>query len=69
VTSREAVSILKRLGFEEIRQKGSRLTLRHSKTGAACTIPIHSGETLAPKTLQSILKQAGVDVDKFAKEI
>jgi predicted RNA binding protein YcfA (HicA-like mRNA interferase family) len=28
-------------------------------------VPVHSGETLKPKTLLSILDQAGVTVDEF----
>ncbi len=69
LTSRQVIRALKRLDFEEVRQKGSHLTLRHSKTGATCTVPVHSGETLAPKTLQSILKQTGVSVEKLLQEI
>jgi predicted RNA binding protein YcfA (HicA-like mRNA interferase family) len=63
------VRALKRLGFQEVRQKGSHLTLHNPRTGAICTVPIHSGETLAPKTLQSILKQAGVSLEEFIAEI
>jgi predicted RNA binding protein YcfA (HicA-like mRNA interferase family) len=29
------------------------------------TVPVHSENTLAPKTLQTILFQAGITVDEF----
>lgn len=69
VTARQVVRALKRLGFQKVRQKGSHLTLHNPETGAVCTVPIHSGETLAPKTLHSILKQAGVGLEEFVEEI
>jgi predicted RNA binding protein YcfA (HicA-like mRNA interferase family) len=28
-------------------------------------VPVHSGETLKPKTLASLLEQAGLSVDEF----
>jgi predicted RNA binding protein YcfA (HicA-like mRNA interferase family) len=69
VTARQVVRALKRLGFQEVRQKGSHLTLHNPKTGAVCTVPVHSGEILAPKTLQSILKQAGAGLEEFVEAI
>jgi predicted RNA binding protein YcfA (HicA-like mRNA interferase family) len=65
VASRRVVAALKRLGFEEVRQRGSHLTLHNPDTGAVCTVPVHARETLPPKTLQSVLKQAGVSVDEL----
>jgi len=29
------------------------------------TVPVHAGTILKPKTLQSILDQAGIDVEAF----
>jgi predicted RNA binding protein YcfA (HicA-like mRNA interferase family) len=35
------------------------------KSGAVVTIPVHSGEIIKPKTLKSILDQAGMTVDEL----
>lgn len=64
-TGREAISALKQLGFKEVRSQGSHFTLYNSQTGAICTVPVHAGEILAPKTLQSILDQAGINLEEF----
>lgn len=67
MTGRQVIIALKRLGFEIIRQHGSHATLNHSSTGATCTVPIHAGEILAPKTLKSIIKQANISVNELLK--
>ena len=35
--------------------------------GKRVDIPIHAGETLAPKTLESILEHANLTVEEFQK--
>jgi predicted RNA binding protein YcfA (HicA-like mRNA interferase family) len=57
------------MGFKEIRSRGSHFTLFHPESGAICTIPIHAGETLAPKTLQKILEQANITEDELLKTL
>ena len=39
--------------------------LTHRDKGGRVTIPRHPSETLKPKTLQSILDQAGLSVDQL----
>lgn len=69
------VAALKRLGFEEVRQKGSHLVLRRSSTNADgtpatlfCVVPLHRRD-LAVGTLASVLRQAGVDADTFIQNL
>jgi predicted RNA binding protein YcfA (HicA-like mRNA interferase family) len=45
VTGKELVSILKKAGFEIIRQKGNHVFLRHSD-GRVTVVPVHKGETI-----------------------
>ncbi|MFH0791951.1 MAG: type II toxin-antitoxin system HicA family toxin [bacterium] len=60
-----AIKALKRARFYEYHYSGSHLQLRHSeKTELRVTIPF-SKKDLAPKTLKSILKQAGITVNEF----
>ncbi len=60
-----AVKALKRLGFEVVRQEGSHI--RMSKGNLRLTVPNH--KAIAPKTLQTMLRQAGVELDKFLEEL
>lgn len=69
------VAALKRLGFEEVRQKGSHLVLRRTTVNAddtsvsvICVVPLH-GRDLAVGTLASVLRQAGVDVETFIEAL
>lgn len=67
VTARELARFLLRNGFEEDRQTGSHLTLRHPKRGASVTIPMHGGRDLGRGLAQSLLKQAGFSIDDYLR--
>lgn len=54
----ELVSALQRLGFEQVRQRGSHVVMRRGTTG--CVVPLH--RELKTGTLSGILRQAGVAV-------
>jgi predicted RNA binding protein YcfA (HicA-like mRNA interferase family) len=62
-TPREALARLKRVGFEEVRQTGSHLFLRHPD-GRMTFIAMHRGD-IPPGTLRSILKQANLTEEEF----
>jgi predicted RNA binding protein YcfA (HicA-like mRNA interferase family) len=64
VTAREVVAVLRRLGFVDDRQTGSHLILRHPATRQRAVVPVHRGD-LKPKTLRSILADAGLTVEQF----
>jgi predicted RNA binding protein YcfA (HicA-like mRNA interferase family) len=53
------VAALERLGFERVRQIGSHIRL--TKGPLHVTVPRH--DSLAPGTLRSILRQAGIEVE------
>jgi len=62
-TPREVISKLKRAGFEEVRQTGSHLFLRHPD-GRLTFIAMHRGD-IPQGTLQKILKQAHLNEEAF----
>ena len=56
---------LKRAGFYEYFQSGSHIQLRHrEKANLRVTVPFHQKD-LAPKTLKSIIAQAGLTVEEI----
>lgn len=61
ISGRSAIRALERLGFQQIRQKGSHILLRKGNRG--CVVPLHA--ELALGTLRSILKQAGITIQEF----
>lgn len=60
----EAVAILEKLGFQEVRQRGSHKQMRHSD-GRCTTVPCHKGRDLSPLLLRQIAKDIGMTVDEF----
>ncbi len=61
LSGREIIRILKRLGFEPVRQKGSHVVMRSG--GRGCVVPLHKPVKVG--TLAGLLRQAQVDVQEF----
>jgi len=61
VSGREAVRAFERLGFVQLRQKGSHLIMRRGAVG--CVIPMHREIKIG--TLTGILRQAGISTKEF----
>ncbi len=55
VSGKALIAVLKRIGFDEIRVKGSHRFLKHPD-GRTTVVPVHSNETLGPGLLASILR-------------
>ena len=69
VSGRQAIRILEKLGFEQVRQRGSHIVLKKQMPEGAvgCVVPLH--RELAIGTLRGILKQAGVTPDEFMEKL
>jgi predicted RNA binding protein YcfA (HicA-like mRNA interferase family) len=67
IRAAELLRALKRDGWQPARQSGSHLTLKHPQKPGIVIVPIHRNVTLKPKTLATILKQAGFTVDDLWK--
>lgn len=65
IPSSLVIRALKRARFYEYHRSGSHIQLHHlDNPNIRVTIPFQRKD-LAPKTLKSIIKQAGLTVDKF----
>jgi len=69
VSGQEAIRALEKLGFVQVRQRGSHVVLRKQMAGgtAGCVVPLH--RELAIGTLRGILRQAGVTPEEFMEEL
>ena len=65
VSGAQTVRALQRLGFVFDRQRGSHV--RMEKGALRVTVPAHG--SIAPGTLQSLLKQARVSVEEFVEAL
>lgn len=66
VSGSEAIAALGKGGFAPVSQRGSHVKLRN-EAGRTAIVPLH--RELAPGTLRSVLRQAGLSVDEFVKLI
>ena len=69
VSGAEAIHALERLGFAQVRQRGSHAVLKRigSEKVTGCVVPLHS--ELATGTLRGILKQAAVTIEEFVDKL
>jgi predicted RNA binding protein YcfA (HicA-like mRNA interferase family) len=64
VTAEEAIRALEKAGLFLARQSGSHKIFKNAE-GRRVTVPFHSGKTLHPKVLKSIMKDADLALDEF----
>ena len=64
VSGQDAIRALRKAEFRQISQRGSHVKMR-SDAGMTAIVPLH--RELAPGTLRSILRQANLGVEDFAK--
>ena len=69
VSGQEVVRALERLGFVQVRQRGSHVVLKRQtlEGEVGCVVPLH--RELAVGTLRSILRQAQITLDEFVKNL
>lgn len=67
ITATELLRALHRDGWQEVRQSGSHVTMKHPTKPRHVTVPRHASVTLKPKTLATILGQAGLTVEELQK--
>jgi predicted RNA binding protein YcfA (HicA-like mRNA interferase family) len=63
---KEVVAILEKLGFIEVRQRGSHKQFRHSD-GRRTTVPFHAGRDISPILLRQIAKDVGLTMEDLLK--
>jgi len=57
---RDAIRMIEAEGWYLVRTKGSHRQFKHPNKSGLVTVPGHLSDDLAPGTLNSILKQAGL---------
>jgi len=65
LSGKEVIRILERLGFTQVRQRGSHVVMKKStpKEDIGCVVPLH--KDVAIGTLRSILRQGRITVKEF----
>jgi predicted RNA binding protein YcfA (HicA-like mRNA interferase family) len=63
---KEVAAILEKLGFEEVRQRGSHKQYRHAD-GRCTTVPFHAGRDVSPLLLRQIAKDIGLTIEDLIR--
>ena len=64
VKAEKLISVLEKISFEVIRQRGSHVRLKHPD-GRVVTVPVHSGQNLGKGLLRKILRDAELSREQF----
>lgn len=65
---REVAAVLAKLGFAEVRQRGSHKQYRHPD-GRGTTVPFHGSRDLSPFLLRQIIKDIRLTPDEFLQHL
>ncbi|HUG80912.1 MAG TPA: type II toxin-antitoxin system HicA family toxin [Bryobacterales bacterium] len=68
ITGKQLIGSLKRLGFQEVRIRGSHHYLRHPD-GRTTVAPAHAGEAIGPGLLSKILRDAEISKAELSEYI
>lgn len=63
ISGNECISTLRRMGFVQVRQKGSHVIMRREEHG--CVVPLH--RELKVGTLAGLLRQAHIEPEDFIR--
>lgn len=68
LTGKQLIKVLRSLGFEVVRIKGSHHILRNLK-GKVTVVPVHSNEIIGPGLLAKILADCELKIEDLLKSL
>ncbi|MBZ0207255.1 MAG: type II toxin-antitoxin system HicA family toxin [Flavobacteriales bacterium] len=66
LSGKEVCAILKKHGFEQVRQRGSHIIMQKQVPDSTITVPVPDHKELRTGTLMSIIRQSQLDRSLFA---
>ncbi|MCX6377803.1 MAG: type II toxin-antitoxin system HicA family toxin [Armatimonadetes bacterium] len=66
ISAKRMTAVLRRLGFELLRQRGSHAYYKHPD-GRSAVVPMHAGEDLGKGIVREILRSIGISSEEFAR--
>ncbi len=67
ISAKKLIYIIERLGYQELRRRGSHRFFFNPATGFTTVIPDHGSEDIGRGLLRSILRDINVGIEEFAK--
>lgn len=66
LSGKEVCAVLRKHGFEQVRQRGSHIIMQRQAEGSTITVPVPDHKELRTGTLLSIIRQSRLDRSLFA---
>lgn len=66
LSAKELIQILKKMGFEEMRQRGSHKYFKHTD-GRTTVVPVHTNADIGRGLLKRILNEIEISREEFFK--
>ena len=66
--AKDIIAVLQKIGFENVRQKGSHIFFRHTD-GRTTLVPRHDNEDIGKGLLRRILKETEIAPEEFLEYI
>ncbi|MFQ5521169.1 MAG: type II toxin-antitoxin system HicA family toxin [Candidatus Methylomirabilia bacterium] len=68
LSAREIIAVLRKMGFEEVRQRGSHKQFKHAD-GRRTTVPVHGGRDISPLLLRQIIRDIRSTREEFLRHL
>ncbi len=65
VSASEAIRVFERIGYRQVRQRGSHIRLRDETNANHLPLTAPNHKTLKPGLLRKLIRDAGLTVDEF----
>lgn len=65
--ARKIIKALSKIGFQQVSQKGSHIKLKRKEHDRTWVVIVPNFNEIPVGTLRSIIRQSGLDVEKFLK--
>jgi len=65
LSGKQVCAILAAHGFEEVRRRGSHMVMQKRLPTGTITVPVPNHDEIRVGTLQSIIRQSGIDRSQF----
>lgn len=65
VSARDAIRVFERIGYRQVRQRGSHIRLRDDSDSSHSPLTVPNHKALKPGLLRKLIRDAGLTVDAF----
>ena len=69
LSAHKVIKALTKVGFQQVSQKGSHIKLKRKEGDRTWIVIVPNFNEIPTGTLRSIIRQSGLDIDEFLKQL